>query len=159
MEAVIFTGIQASGKSTFYRERFYDTHVRINLDMLRTRNREAILVQACLRAKQRFVVDNTNPSRLDRARYIAPAKAAGFRVISYYFEVDLPGSIARNAGRAGKGRIPVFGIHGTRRKLEPPEPDEGFDEIHVVRILPSGAFEVQTVFPPHDTRGSREDKT
>jgi predicted kinase len=159
MEAVIFTGIQASGKSTFYRERFYDTHVRINLDMLRTRNREAILVQACLRAKQRFVVDNTNPSRLDRARYIAPAKAAGFRVISYYFEVDLPGSIARNAGREGKARIPVFGIHGTRRKLEPPESDEGFDEIHVVRILPSGAFEVQTVFPPHDARGRREDKT
>jgi len=37
MEAVIFVGLQAAGKSTFYRERFFDTHVRINLDMLRTR--------------------------------------------------------------------------------------------------------------------------
>jgi predicted kinase len=159
MEAVIFTGIQASGKSTFYRERFYDTHVRINLDMLRTRNREVILVQACLRAKQRFVVDNTNPTRMDRARYIAPAKEAGFRVIGYYFEVDLPGSIARNAGREGKARIPVFAMHGTRRKLEPPDPEEGFDEIHVVRISPSGAFEVQTVFPPRRAQGGREDSS
>ena len=36
MEAVLFVGLQASGKSTFYRERFFRTHVRINLDMLKT---------------------------------------------------------------------------------------------------------------------------
>jgi len=35
-DAVIFTGIQASGKSTFYKEQFSRTHIRINLDMLRT---------------------------------------------------------------------------------------------------------------------------
>ena len=33
MEAVIFIGIQASGKSTFFKERFFNTHVRINLEM------------------------------------------------------------------------------------------------------------------------------
>ena len=43
MEAVILIGIQGSGKSTFYRERFFDTHVRINLDMLKTRQREKLL--------------------------------------------------------------------------------------------------------------------
>lgn len=41
MEAVILCGIQASGKSAFYSERFFHTHVRINLDMLRTRRRES----------------------------------------------------------------------------------------------------------------------
>jgi predicted kinase len=30
MEAVILVGIQASGKSTFYAQRFFDTHVRIS---------------------------------------------------------------------------------------------------------------------------------
>ena len=39
MEAVVFTGIQASGKSTFYRERFFHTHLRISLDLLKTRGR------------------------------------------------------------------------------------------------------------------------
>lgn len=34
MQAVIFTGLQASGKSAFYRERFFNTHIRINLDIL-----------------------------------------------------------------------------------------------------------------------------
>jgi predicted kinase len=50
MEAILFTGIPASGKSTFYKERFFATHVRINLDMLKTRKREILILQACLAA-------------------------------------------------------------------------------------------------------------
>ncbi|MEN3294973.1 MAG: hypothetical protein V7642_4226, partial [Burkholderiales bacterium] len=42
MEMLLFIGIQASGKSTFYKERFFDTHVRISMDLLRTRNRESV---------------------------------------------------------------------------------------------------------------------
>jgi predicted kinase len=40
MQAIIFMGIQACGKSTFYHHKFALTHVRINLDMLKTRHRE-----------------------------------------------------------------------------------------------------------------------
>jgi predicted kinase len=63
MEAVIFIGIQGSGKSSFFRERFFDSHVRINLDMLRTRRREELLVSACLQGGQPFVIDNTTQYR------------------------------------------------------------------------------------------------
>ena len=61
MELIIFIGCQASGKSTFFKRYFSDTHIRLNLDMLKTRHRERILFQACLAAKQKCVVDNTNP--------------------------------------------------------------------------------------------------
>ena len=81
MEAIVFCGIQASGKTTFYRMRFAETHVRLSMDVLKTRNRERILLDACLRARQRFVVDNTNPTRDERARYVAPALATGFAVV------------------------------------------------------------------------------
>jgi predicted kinase len=74
VEAVIFTGIQASGKSAFYKERFFHSHVRISLDLLRTRHREAVLLKTCLELRQPFVVDNTNPAATDRARYIALAR-------------------------------------------------------------------------------------
>ena len=40
MEAVVFMGIQGSGKSSFFRERFFSTHFHISLDLLKTRNRE-----------------------------------------------------------------------------------------------------------------------
>lgn len=68
MEAVLLVGIQAAGKSTFYRERFFTTHVRISLDLLRTRHRERSLLAWCLSHGQRFVVDNTNVTAAGRAR-------------------------------------------------------------------------------------------
>ena len=142
MEAVIFIGIQGAGKSTFYRERFFDTHVRISLDMLRTRRREQLLVEACLQAKQPFVIDNTNPLAAGRARYIGPAHAAGFQVVAYFLETELGDAIRRNNQRTGKKKIPVAGLAGTFRKLEPPAQAEGFDAIYVLSISKEGSFAV-----------------
>nr|WP_229638612.1 ATP-binding protein [Waterburya agarophytonicola] len=84
MEAVIFVGLQASGKSSFYREKFANSHIRLNLDMLKTRHREKLLFDACLQAKQSMVVDNTNPTKSDRAKYILPAKQHKFKITGYY---------------------------------------------------------------------------
>ena len=89
MEAILFVGIQATGKSTYFKQRFFDTHVRINLDMLRTRHREKLLFDACLVAQQSFVVDNTNLTVEDRAHYVGPARSAGFRVVGYYFQSQI----------------------------------------------------------------------
>ncbi len=144
MEAIIFTGIQASGKSTFYKERFFTTHVRINLDMLKTRNRENIFLQACLKSQQRFVVDNTNTLIAERAKYIDLARSAGFRVISYYFESSLEDSIRRNEDRTGKEHIPLEGIEMMHHRLQIPMLDEGFNELFVVRIVGNGLFDVQS---------------
>src|SRR3990172_1694780 len=95
-EAVIFIGIQATGKTTFYKERLLDTHLRISLDMLRTRHRESTFLNACLETRQRFVVDNTNTTVEERKRYILKAKDADFKVIGYYFESKPNQAIARN---------------------------------------------------------------
>ncbi|MCZ7685192.1 MAG: AAA family ATPase [Sandaracinaceae bacterium] len=138
MEAILFTGIQATGKTTLYRERFFRTHVRISLDLLRTRHREAAFLDACLATQQPFVVDNTNPARVDRARYITAARRAGFRVVSYYFSSQIGPALARNRERTGKERIPEPGVLGTYGRLEPPSRDEGFDAMFFVRMHESG---------------------
>jgi len=149
VEAVVFVGIQASGKSSFYRERFFDTHLRINLDMLKTRHREQILLRACLEAKQPFVVDNTNPSVEERARYIELARSGGFRVIGYYFRSQSKEAIARNARRTGKARIPEKGILGTYKRLRAPVMEEGFDELYYVYIDEEGSFMVEECSDGH----------
>ena len=143
METIIFCGIQGSGKSTFYLRHFYHTHVRLNLDMLRTRHREAILLHACLAAQQPFVIDNTNATIAKRARYISLAKAAGFRVTGYFFTSPLADALARNAQRTGRQQIPPQAIAATNKRLEPPTPAEGYDALHHVRIAEDGTFIVE----------------
>lgn len=141
MECVIFVGIQAAGKSTFYKERFFTTHMRINLDMLRTRYREQIFVEASLKGKQPFVVDNTNPTVADRQKYIVAAKKHDFKVIGYYFEPDYEQSLHRNERRQGKAKIPEIGIKSTLKSLQIPSYAEGFDELYMAKSLHDG-FEV-----------------
>lgn len=140
MEAIIFIGIQASGKSTYYKARFSDSHIRINLDMLRTRNRERIMLEACIAAKQPFVVDNTNATAETRERYIAAAHAGRFEIIAYYFETTSADAVARNRMREERWRVPERGIYGTSKQLEPPTFAEGFDRIFIVRLHPELRF-------------------
>lgn len=143
MEATIFIGLQGAGKSTFYRERFFATHVRISLDMLRTRGREAILLRACVEMGQPFVVDNTNPTIAERAKYIAAARAAGFRAVGYLFDTPIADCLARNAARPERERVPPAGIYGARKRLQPPALSEGFDALYVVRGGEAGTFVVE----------------
>ncbi|TSC32210.1 AAA family ATPase [Corallococcus sp. Z5C101001] len=138
MEAIIFTGIQGTGKSTFYRERYFTTHVRLSLDMLKTRHREKVLLRACLEAKQPFVVDNTNPTVAERSRYIAAAKDAGFRVVGCYFQSKVADALIRNEQRPLEQRVPVVGVLGTYRRLQVPNPEEGFDALFFIRLSQDG---------------------
>jgi predicted kinase len=143
MEAIIFVGIQATGKSTFYRQRFEDTHVRINLDMLKTRHRERIFFEACIAARQPFVVDNTNLTVDERARYIGPARTAGFRIVGYYFNSSISEAVEHNRRRMGPKVIPEKGIAGAYKRLQIPNLNEGFDSLYYVATAAAGTFIVE----------------
>ncbi|MEO1528334.1 MAG: AAA family ATPase [Planctomycetota bacterium] len=140
MEAVLLTGIQGAGKSSFYRDRFFRTHLRVNLDLLRTRHRERRLLDFCFETSQRFVIDNTNPTRSERAVYISRSVTAGFRVLGYYFESRVDACLQRNSNRID--RVPETAIYGTAKKLEIPNFEEGFDELWYVRTGETG-FDIE----------------
>ncbi|HEX8638451.1 MAG TPA: AAA family ATPase [Pyrinomonadaceae bacterium] len=146
MEAVIFVGIQGTGKSTFYKERFFDTHIRINLDMLRTKHREKLIFEACLEAKQKFVVDKMNVSLKDRQNYIETAKLYGFKIVGYYFNSNLKKALERNSRRQGKARVPDKGLFDALKRLQVPAFEEGFDELFYVRISDGNQFVVEEFF-------------
>jgi predicted kinase len=111
--------------------------------MLKTKHRLRLILNSCLEAKQPFVLDNTNITKTVRGEFIALSKAAGFRVVGYYFRSDIASVLARNSERTGPARIPDVGVLGTYNMLEIPQPSEGFDSLYYVSIDPERKFQVE----------------
>lgn len=142
MEAVILVGLQGAGKSTFCQQRFWHTHLRLNLDLIKTRHREHRLLAVCAETSLRFVVDNTNPSRAERAVYIAAVKPVKFRVVGYYFTAPLDDCRRRNDQRPDAQRVPDRGVWATAARMEVPSLSEGFDALFTVHTDAAGSFVV-----------------
>lgn len=151
MDLVVFVGLQASGKSAFFRERFAATHEHVSNDLFpnsRNRNRrQARLIEVALGVGRAVVVDNTNPAPEDRRPLIELGRAFGARIAGYHFDATVRGCIGRNAGRTGKARVPEVAIYATAAKLVPPSYAEGFDALFTVRIAGDGVFDVRGAFP------------
>jgi predicted kinase len=88
------------------------------------------------------VVDNTNPTRVDRARIISAARDSRARVVGYFFDVTPRAAVARNAGRSGAAKVPNVAIFTAAKRLERPSPDEGFDQLFIVQAAPDQSFTV-----------------
>ena len=138
-ELIIFAGLQASGKSTFYQSQLAATHVHVSKDLMKnTRDRDerqAREIARALAAGKSVVVDNTNPTPAVRAPLIALGRAYGARVVAYYFETTVKDSVARNRLREGTARVPDVALFVTAKKMVPPTLAEGFDEVRVIPPL------------------------
>ena len=103
-DIVLMVGIPGSGKTTFYRERLFPSHLYISLDQLRTRSAEAELFAFALKRHKPCVIDNTNVTAAERRRYIQLArKEMDARIVVYCFVPDLEGCLVRT-GNEGGGR-------------------------------------------------------
>lgn len=146
MDLAILIGLQASGKSTFYRTRLASTHVLVSKDRLRNNRRparrQARLIAEALAAGQSVAVDNTNVTVELRRELIDLGRSFGATVTGYYFPAKLADCLARNASRTGKDRIPEIGLYAMARALVRPSYAEGFDRLYVVTFGADGGFEV-----------------
>ena len=146
-ELVVFCGLQAAGKTSFYRERFAATHAHVSKDAWpnarKREQRQRRLVEEHLAAGRSVVVDNTNPTPLDRAPLVAIARATGARALSYWFVVAVDEAIRRNQSREGRARVDEVGIYSVARKLVPPGEAEGFDARFQVRLTEAGFVVVE----------------
>jgi len=134
-ELIILVGLPGSGKTSFVRARLAG-HAHVSKDLMRsTRDRNArqlTLVAQALAAGRSVVVDNTNLRLTDRAPLVAAARAAGTKVVGYFFDATAKECLTRNRAREGKARVPDVAIHVARARLEPPTREEGFDALFIV---------------------------
>lgn len=131
---IIFIGIPASGKSTFYEKNFSATHDRISLDILQTRFRENKMLLEAVDSGKSCVIDNTNVLVPERKKYIDIAKKHGYKIIGYYFRSAIDECRIRNNRRQGKKKVPEIALRNKIAHLERPFKQEGFDELFYVKI-------------------------
>ena len=137
----IMIGIQASGKSRFAMT-YLKNYTRINLDTLHTRNREKLALEEAIKNRENIVIDNTNPTIKERARYIGAVSGHRYKIDGYFMQSQLQDCIERNEHRTEKEKIPRHAIAATSNKLELPDYKEGFDSLYFVSFA-GGKTEVQ----------------
>lgn len=139
VELILFVGLQAAGKSTYYRTHFAATHVHVSKDLMKNARdremRQQQMIGEALAAGKSVVVDNTNPTPAVRAPLIAIGRRFGARVVAVFFESVVKDAVVRNRLREGKERVPDVALYVTARKLVAPTLDEGFDEVRVIAPL------------------------
>lgn len=149
-EIVIFVGLPASGKTTFYHRHFAESHQLVSKDIMPRsaskdkRQREEI--EAALSAGLSVVVDNTNPTVAAREPLVALGRRFGARVVAIEFLATTRESIVLNRHRLGAARVPQVAIFTAAKKYQRPTMEEGFDEIRTVRPVE----EALKALPPPD---------
>jgi predicted kinase len=146
VECAILIGLPGAGKTTFYRVHLSGTHTLVSKDLFpRAANRQRRMLReiaAALDTGRSVAVDNTNPSRADRAPIIDLARARGAQVVAYHVRATTREAVARNEGRSGRDRVPKVAIFTVAKRLERPALDEGFDAVCDVLPKAGGAFDV-----------------
>ncbi len=147
MEIIIFIGLQASGKTTFFQTYFAETHVLVSKDRFRNNKnrdrRQQQLIEAALISGQSVVVDNTNPTLADREVLVQLGQAHQARILGYFFKTNIQTAWERNQQRTGKARVPDIGFYSTVKKLTRPSYSEGFHQLFEVEIDAGTLFEVK----------------
>ena len=138
MGMILFVGLPGCGKSTYYKQHFFNTHLRISNDLLKTKNRTALLLDFCFETKMSFVVDNTNTIKEVRSKFIQACDEAAtkqketIKKICYFFDCDSKICLERNETRTGKDRVPKQAIFSKAKEYEVPTLNEGFDELNII---------------------------
>ncbi len=156
-EAIITSGLPATGKSTWLRQRGLPV---VSLDELRDElgvdpgdGQGAIVAaareraRAHLRAGEPFAWNATNLSTTLRASLVELCRAYRFRTHIVYCEVGADEQRRRNREREPDAVVPASAVERMVRRWSPPTPDEA----HRTTYLVDGLAELQwPAWPPPD---------
>lgn len=140
-EVVILVGYPASGKSYFASQYLISAgYVHVNRDTLGSWQRCVSLMESSIKSGSSVVVDNTNPDRESRKRFIDTAKALKVPCRCFVMSTDIDHAKHNNRFRelTDKSHVPVSEIiiNNYKNKFQKPTLDEGFVEIVEINFVP-----------------------
>jgi len=140
-EMIIFVGYPGSGKSHFAKKYLLpEGYVHINQDTLKTADRCLKTAKQELELKHSVVIDNTNPSKDKRLKYIKIAKDLNIPVRCFKFETDEDISQHNNKYRQivkGETLIPTIAYRFYKSNYNEPTLSEGYEDILKINFIPS----------------------
>lgn len=115
-QMIINVGNQGSGKSTFSKNM--DGFVVVSQDVYKTRCEK--VVEQNLGLGKSVIVDNTNPSRATRSKWISLAKKYGYEVMIFWFARD-----GRPFNQLREKPVPEIAYSKYSSQFEEPNHEEG----------------------------------
>jgi DNA 3'-phosphatase len=136
---VIMVGSPASGKSYYSLELEKKGFVRINKDTMKTDKVAEKAFNAAFKDGRNIVVDNTNPTKEARAKWIAAAKKASYSVTVVWMNFPMPVVEFLDNYRIYKNKnqdthVPAVAMRVYYKKLEAPTQDECDNLVEVKTI-------------------------
>ena len=144
-EVVIFVGYPASGKTTFFREHLEPKgYCHVNRDTLGSWQKCVAKCTELLKTGKRVAVDNTNPDRESRMRYIEVAKKFGVPARCFRFLTSLEHCKHNNRFREltatakdKRGKVNDMVFNMFKSKFLEPTLEEGLTAIVKIEFTPS----------------------
>ncbi|GAV09603.1 hypothetical protein RvY_19109 [Ramazzottius varieornatus] len=141
-ELVLLVGPPGIGKSHFVKQHLLPKeYVHINRDTLRTWQKCVAEADKQLAAGKSVVIDNTNPDKESRNRYIQLATKHGVACRCFVFVTSIEHAKHNNKFRElidpEHDHVPEMVFHAWKNKYEAPVKEEGFSEVVEVNFVPS----------------------
>lgn len=142
LEVIIMVGCPASGKSFFSEKNLVPKgYLRVNRDKLGSWQKCVKVMEQALSDQKKVVIDNTNPNRETRKRYIEAAKRFNARCRCFIMKVDDAHAKHNNRFRELTDKmhekVSDIIINSYYKHFEEPTLDEGFTEIVEVPFVPT----------------------
>lgn len=139
-QMIINVGYPGSGKTSFTKKHLSGL-VHINQDTLKTPAKCLKECESALKLKKSVVIDNTNPTKAGREKWIQLAEKYKVNVICYNFTTDLNTAKHNNhyrhySTKAGVKIIPDIAYFTYRKKFEEPDKSQ-FEKIFNIDFSPS----------------------
>jgi bifunctional polynucleotide phosphatase/kinase len=160
LDLVIFVGSPGSGKSTFFKTQLEPLgYHRVNQDNLKSRERCIEVAKEYLEQGEAVAVDNTNRDQKIRKLWVDVAKSFNIPIRCVYFSAD-PALCqhndvvrAMNAAHNPESRtmLPKIAFWGYKRDFQPPELEEGLEDITQVDFWFEGTDEERIVWTKYWT--------
>ncbi|PIO70535.1 putative polynucleotide kinase 3'-phosphatase [Teladorsagia circumcincta] len=140
-EVLVIVGFPGSGKSTFARKLESDHgYMVVNRDTLGTWQKCCEHARAHLKSGKSVVVDNTNPNKESRSRYIALAREMKVPCRCFVLTCDIHQAEHnvkfRLLTQKSSNEVTAMVLRMYANKYEKPELSEGFDSIVHVNFVP-----------------------